>query len=82
MITAVEGDEVVVDGNHMLAGQELLFSVEVVAIREATEEEIAHGHIHTDEHGCCGGHGDEEGVCCNEHDKHHNHGSCGCNDHH
>ncbi|AAP95194.1 peptidylprolyl isomerase [[Haemophilus] ducreyi] len=82
VITAVEGDEVVVDGNHMLAGQELLFSVEVVAIREATEEEIAHGHIHTDEHGCCGGHGDEEGVCCNEHDKHHNHGSCGCNDHH
>lgn len=44
--------------------------------------EYLHGHIHTDEHGCCGGHGDEEGVCCNEHDKHHNHGSCGCNDHH
>lgn len=46
VITEVDGDEVVVDGNHMLAGQELLFSVEVVGIREATAEEIAHGHVH------------------------------------
>lgn len=38
-ITAVEDDHVVVDGNHMLAGQNLKFNVEVVAIREATEEE-------------------------------------------
>lgn len=37
-ITAVEDDHVVVDGNHMLAGQNLKFNVEVVAIREATEE--------------------------------------------
>ena len=40
-ITAVEDDHVVVDGNHMLAGQNLKFNVEVVAIREATEEELA-----------------------------------------
>ncbi len=45
-ITAVEDDHVVVDGNHMLAGQNLKFNVEVVAIREATEEELAHGHVH------------------------------------
>lgn len=31
-----------VDGNHMLVGQNLKFNVEVVAIREATEEELAH----------------------------------------
>lgn len=64
-ITAVEDDHVVVDGNHMLAGQNLKFNVEVVAIREATEEELAHGHVHGahdhhhdhDHDGCCGGHG-------------------------
>ncbi|SER01825.1 peptidylprolyl isomerase [Rosenbergiella nectarea] len=45
-ITEVGDDHVVVDGNHMLAGQNLSFNVEVVAIREATEEELAHGHVH------------------------------------
>ncbi|MBD2785070.1 peptidylprolyl isomerase [Xenorhabdus sp. DI] len=66
-ITAIEGDEVVVDANHMLAGQNLKFNVEIVAIREATEEELTHGHVHGQggcgdhhdhdhgEHGCCGG---------------------------
>ncbi len=84
VITEVDGDEVVVDGNHMLAGQELLFSVEVVATREATLEEIAHGHIHQ-EGGCCGHDHDEEGHgCCgghHDHDHHHyhGHGGCGCN---
>ncbi len=76
IITEVSGDEVVVDGNHMLAGQELHFTVEVVATREATAEEIAHGHIHSDDHGhggCgCGGHG---------HDHEHGHGGCGCGGH-
>ncbi len=45
-ITEVGDDHVVVDGNHMLAGQNLSFNVEVIAIREATEEELAHGHVH------------------------------------
>ena len=91
VITEVDGDEVVVDGNHMLAGQELLFSVEVVGTREATLEEIAHGHIHSGhEHGCgCGGHDsdEEEGHgCCggghhHHHDHGHSHGSCGCGGH-
>lgn len=48
VITEVNENEVVVDGNHMLAGQELHFSVEVIATREATLEEMAHGHIHTE----------------------------------
>ncbi|EEX49470.1 FKBP-type peptidyl-prolyl cis-trans isomerase SlyD [Pasteurella multocida] len=80
VITEVAENDVVVDGNHMLAGQELLFSVEVVATREATLEEIAHGHIHQDG-GCCGGHdSDEEGHGCgcgSHHDHHHHdHDSC------
>ncbi len=45
-ITAVEGDEVTVDGNHPLAGQRLTFEVKVVDVRDATEDEVAHGHIH------------------------------------
>ncbi|MCL6409038.1 peptidylprolyl isomerase, partial [Dickeya dadantii] len=77
-ITEVEDDHVVVDGNHMLAGQNLSFHVEVIAIREATEEELAHGHVHGEhdhEHGdgCCGGHGHDH-----DHDHDHQHGKGGC----
>ncbi|XBS69485.1 peptidylprolyl isomerase [Acerihabitans sp. KWT182] len=79
-ITEVDGDHVVVDGNHMLAGQNLNFHVEVLAIREATAEELEHGHVHGEhdhdhDHGddCCGGHGhDHEGGGCG------GHGGCGC----
>lgn len=39
-------DEVVVDGNHPLAGVPLSFEVEVVAVREPTADELAHGHAH------------------------------------
>jgi len=45
-VTAVEGDDVQVDGNHPLAGQTLHFSVEVLSIREASQEELDHGHAH------------------------------------
>ena len=45
-VTEVADSGVTVDGNHPLAGQVLNFSVRVEEIREATEEEIAHGHIH------------------------------------
>lgn len=81
VITKVEPEEVVVDGNHMLAGQELHFSVEVVSVREATAEEIAHGHLHH-EGGCCGGHHneDEGHQCCgggHHHDHDHQGGCCG-----
>ncbi|MFC1503040.1 peptidylprolyl isomerase [Pseudomonadota bacterium] len=81
-VTEVDGDEVVVDGNHMLAGQTLTFTAEVVAMRAATEEEIEHGHIHQGG-GCCGGGGcgddhghdhKEEGGCCGGEEK----GGCGC----
>ncbi len=45
-VTQVKGNDVTVDGNHPFAGQDLSFAVEVVGIREATKEEIAHGHAH------------------------------------
>ncbi len=45
-VTKVEGDTVTVDGNHPLAGQTLNFAVEIASVREASEEEIEHGHVH------------------------------------
>ena len=39
-------DAVTVDANHELAGVELNFAVEVIDVRNATQEEIAHGHVH------------------------------------
>jgi len=45
-IRDVDGDDVTVDGNHPLAGQRLNFQVKVVNVRDASEEEIAHRHIH------------------------------------
>jgi FKBP-type peptidyl-prolyl cis-trans isomerase SlyD len=48
VITVVEiaEDAVTVDGNHPLAGVNLNFAVSVREVREATEEELAHGHAH------------------------------------
>jgi len=45
-VTKVEGDNVTVDANHPLAGVELNFKVEVMDVRDASGEEIAHGHVH------------------------------------
>ncbi len=45
-VVAIEGDAVLLDANHPLAGVDLAFEVEIVAAREATAEEIKHGHAH------------------------------------
>ncbi|WXL24918.1 peptidylprolyl isomerase [Ectopseudomonas mendocina] len=45
-IRELDGDDVIVDGNHPLAGQRLHFKVKVVNVRDASDEEVAHGHIH------------------------------------
>ena len=42
----IKDDTVTVDGNHELAGERLHFDVSVESVREATEEEISHGHAH------------------------------------
>jgi len=46
-VTKVDGDKISLDGNHALAGQDLIFDVEVVSVREATQEELSHGHAHS-----------------------------------
>ncbi len=46
LVTKIEGDDITVDGNHPLAGVELNFDVKIVDVREATPEELAHGHAH------------------------------------
>lgn len=67
-VVGIEGEEVTIDANHPLAGETLNFDVKVVDVREATSEELEHGHVHG---GCeCGCEGDcEDGE---------GEGSCGC----
>lgn len=48
-ILEINGDDVLVDENHPLAGITLVFKGEVLDIRDATEEEISHGHIHSED---------------------------------
>ena len=45
-VAAIEGDQVLLDANHPLAGVDLTFDVELVAARAATAEELRHGHAH------------------------------------
>lgn len=46
VVKAMDDTSVTVDGNHPLAGQELHFNVNIAAVREASAEEIEHGHVH------------------------------------
>lgn len=45
-VVGIDDENVTVDANHPLAGQTLNFDVSVVEVRDATEEELAHGHVH------------------------------------
>jgi len=49
-ITAIEDKRIQLDLNHPLAGQELTFDVTIVGLREATPEELDHGHVHSGHH--------------------------------
>jgi FKBP-type peptidyl-prolyl cis-trans isomerase SlyD len=55
-VTAIDANTVTLDGNHPLAGVALNFDVKVTDVREATPEELSHGHLHSHDH-------DEEGGC-------------------
>jgi FKBP-type peptidyl-prolyl cis-trans isomerase SlyD len=45
-VTHMAGDMVTIDGNHPLAGKNLNFAIEVTDVRDATQEELEHGHVH------------------------------------
>lgn len=49
-VVSRDANEVTIDANHPLAGQALNFAVKVVGVREASPEELQHGHVHGD--GC------------------------------
>jgi FKBP-type peptidyl-prolyl cis-trans isomerase SlyD len=46
VVSKVDANEVTVDGNHPLAGKTLHFAIEVTDVRDASVEELAHGHVH------------------------------------
>lgn len=56
-VTSVDGDKITVDGNHSLAGQVLYFDIEIVEVREPTENELARLSLQSSLNGCggCGG---------------------------
>jgi FKBP-type peptidyl-prolyl cis-trans isomerase SlyD len=49
-VDTIDGDNVTLNFNHPLAGDELHFNVKVVGLREPTAEELEHGHVHQDGH--------------------------------
>jgi FKBP-type peptidyl-prolyl cis-trans isomerase SlyD len=51
-VAKVEGEQITIDGNHPLAGATLHYDIKVVDIRDATDEELSHGHVH--QQGGCG----------------------------
>jgi FKBP-type peptidyl-prolyl cis-trans isomerase SlyD len=80
-VTKVANGMATIDGNHPLAGIDLTFDVKIVSIREATAEELEHGHPHH-EGGCggCGGGCGEDGCDCDGDDD--CEGGCGCGHQH
>lgn len=78
IVKAIGEDEVMVDFNHPYAGKDLLFNVEILEIREATDDEKASGMV-GGAHSCACGSGG-----CQSHDHHHDHGGgcCGGGHHH
>jgi FKBP-type peptidyl-prolyl cis-trans isomerase SlyD len=71
-IVKIEGDTVTVDANHPLAGENLNFNISIVEVRDATKEELDHGHAHGPEGHEHGHEGHEHGPGCQHgHDEHH-----------
>ena len=51
-VAKVDGEQVTIDGNHPLAGVTLHYDIEVVDVRDATDEELSHGHVHSHGESC------------------------------
>ena len=58
-VIEIRENEIVLDGNHPMAGETLHFDVKILSTREATEEELERGHLGHDHSGC-----DHDGGCC------------------
>jgi FKBP-type peptidyl-prolyl cis-trans isomerase SlyD len=65
-IVEILDNTVKMDFNHPLAGDNLFFTGQILEIREATETELSHGHLHSDNQRCgSGGCGCNSGCDCN-----------------
>ena len=63
-VVEINDDKVIVDENHPLAGMTLIFKGDILEVRDATEEEISHGHIHGDHDHHDHNHNDQKDDCC------------------
>jgi FKBP-type peptidyl-prolyl cis-trans isomerase SlyD len=62
-IEKINGNQIKINANHPLSGKDIRFEAEILEIRDATDEEIEHGHVHGEhEH-----HSHESGSCCGHH---------------
>ena len=79
IVKAITDEDVTVDFNHVYAGKDLEFKVQIFDKRDATEDEIATGMV-AGSHTCgCGGH--DDGGCCGGHGHHGHEHECGCGGH-
>ncbi len=51
-VVGLEDDEVIIDGNEIYAGLTVRFEVKVIGVREASADELEHGHVHDEDHDC------------------------------
>ena len=81
-VKSFDDSEVTIDYNHPMAGRTLMFSVTVLSLRAATEEEVQTGVVGgmaAMGGGCCGGGGHEQGAgSCGTEQPAQSHGGCGC----
>ncbi|MFZ5939695.1 MAG: FKBP-type peptidyl-prolyl cis-trans isomerase [Bacteroidota bacterium] len=71
VVTEIQDEVVIMDFNHPMAGSDLHFTGRITEVREASEEELSHGHVHGN-HNC--------DSCDGEHGHHHG-DSCSCGGH-
>jgi len=81
-VKSFNDEEVTIDYNHPMAGRTLMFSVSILSLRDATEEEVQTGVVGgmaAMGGGCCGGGGHDHGAgSCGTEQPQQSHGGCGC----